>query len=71
MQTRLQSLVESTAGTLIGFGVSTLANYLILPLFGYNATALDSIGMGLIFTVISFIRSYFVRRLFNYIHRIK
>lgn len=68
MQTRLQSLAETCINTAIGYGVSTLANWLVLPLFGYAVTIGDSMLIGVIFTFIAIIRGYFVRRLFNWIH---
>lgn len=61
------SLVESFANVGVGFGVATLANLLVLPLFGYKVTLADSAGIGLIMTVISIIRSYVLRRAFEWI----
>lgn len=60
------SLVESLTSTLIGYTVATAANYYILPLFGHKVTLADASWIGVIFTVISLIRGYFVRRMFNY-----
>lgn len=61
------SLVESFANVTVGFGIATLANWLVLPLFGYKVTLADSAGIGLIMTVISIIRSYVLRRAFEWI----
>jgi hypothetical protein len=68
MQTPLWSLIEAIASTWIGFIVAVLANHFILPLFGYPVTVSHSLQIGLIFTVISFIRGYWVRRVFNLFH---
>ncbi len=72
MQSRLQSLIEAWLNVLIGFGVSLTANLVVLPLFGYPVTVGDAFGIGLVFTAISIVRSYMIRRMFNSIlHRNK
>lgn len=58
------SLVEASVNVLIGYLVSVLANWLVLPAFGYPVSVSDSFLIGAVFTVISLIRSYAVRRLF-------
>lgn len=68
-QLKRHSLLEAFIGTAIGFGVSWLANMLVLPLFGFSVTASAAAWIGVIFTIVSVIRSYYVRRLFNYLHR--
>jgi hypothetical protein len=69
MQSRVMSAVEAAINIAIGYAVSVTANLLVLPLFGYNVTFGDSLAIGLAFTVISLIRSYLVRRLFNRFER--
>jgi hypothetical protein len=65
MQSRTASFIESLLNVAIGFGVSYASNLVILPLFGFMVNASQAFSIGVIFTVISIIRSYFVRRLFN------
>lgn len=62
------SAVESAAGTAIGFGVAVLSNHFVLPLFGMMPSASDSFWIAVVFTAISLVRGYLVRRLFNRIH---
>jgi hypothetical protein len=69
MQSRIMSATEAMVNIAIGYVVSVTANLLVLPLFGYDVTFGDSLAIGLAFTVISLIRSYVVRRLFNRIER--
>jgi hypothetical protein len=64
-QTKLASFVESWANVAVGFGINYVANLTVLPLFGFNVTMVDALGIGLIFTVISIARSYVLRRWFN------
>lgn len=66
-QSKLMSLVESLGNTAIGFSINFAGNMLILPLFGYHVTVLDSLGIGVVFTFVSVARSFCVRRAFEYI----
>jgi hypothetical protein len=68
-QTKKGSAIETVASTAIGFGVSYVANIIILPLYGYQVTHGDAFGMSIIFTVLSLIRGFYVRRMFNSIKR--
>jgi hypothetical protein len=65
MQTKLSSITEAFANVILGYLVAVTANYFVLPLFGYDVSMLDSAGIGIIFSMISIIRSYLLRRLFN------
>lgn len=68
MQSKKHSLFETLLSTAIGFSVAYLSNLVILPLFGYYITAVDNLWITIFFTVISVIRGYGVRRLFNWLH---
>jgi hypothetical protein len=52
----------------IGYIIALIATLTVLPLFGHNATFKDGVWISLIFTVISVIRGYAVRRTFNWWH---
>lgn len=65
MQTKLGSFVEAWANIAVGFGINFTANMLVLPIFGFQVTASDAFGIWIIFTVISLVRSYVLRRWFN------
>lgn len=69
MQTRLQSLIETFINVAIGYGVALASQLLIFPLFGIHIPLSSNLLIGVFFTVISIVRGYVVRRLFNYIHR--
>lgn len=66
MQTRVGSFIEAIINVLVGFTIATIANLVFIPMFGYPITLEDSIGVGAILTVISIIRSYTLRRIFNW-----
>ncbi|MBK8773016.1 MAG: hypothetical protein IPM06_21650 [Rhizobiales bacterium] len=65
-QTRLGSFIESWVNVLIGFGINFVANLLILPAFGFTSlTVATNVYIGLIYTAVSVVRSYAIRRWFN------
>jgi hypothetical protein len=64
-QTKIGSFAEAWANIFVGFSINFVANMLILPLFGFKVTAGGAFEIGLIFTVISLMRSYVLRRWFN------
>lgn len=64
-QTRLGSFIEAIINVIIGFGINFVANMLIFPHFGFHITPGANFLMGCIYTVISVVRSYCVRRWFN------
>lgn len=67
-QSRKMSFVESCVNVAIGYGVAIASQVLIFPLFGIHIPFRDNLMIGLWFTGVSIIRSYLVRRLFNWIH---
>ena len=65
MQTKKQSLIESLTSTTIGIIIGIVLNLTILPIFGYPVSVVDSLWISVIFTVVSIVRSYIIRRWFN------
>lgn len=70
MQTRLGSFIEACMNVLIGFFINFGANFIIFPLFGWELDLSTNLKVGAIYTAISIVRSYAIRRWFNYyIHK--
>jgi hypothetical protein len=66
MQSRIDSLMEAVTNILIGLAVSTAANWLILPaVLGVPMSLAQNLTIGAAFTLVSLVRSYAIRRLFN------
>ena len=65
MQSRWMSLVESVTNIAVGYGIAVLTQLAVFPMFGLHASLGDNLVIGLIFTGVSLIRSYVLRRLFN------
>ena len=65
-QTKIGSFVEAWANIFVGFAVNFCANLLILPLFGFGTLTLwKNFQIGVLFTFVSLIRQYVLRRWFN------
>lgn len=65
-QSRRGSLQESMVNLLVGYSINFGANLLISPLFGWDVSVRQNIALGIIYTVISLVRSYCLRRFFNW-----
>jgi len=68
MQSRLHSLLEAGVNTLLGYGIALGAQLIVFPLFGVHIPMSSNIAIGIIFTLVSLVRSYCLRRLFNWWH---
>jgi hypothetical protein len=64
-QSRLMSFVESITNVCVGFGLAVLTQLIALPWFGVHMTMNENITLGGIFTAVSVVRSYALRRLFE------
>ena len=64
-QSRLGSFIEAWINVAVGFGINFLANLLILPLIGFNISVSQNLFIGVLYTIISVVRSYTIRRWFN------
>ena len=64
-QSRLMSLVEAITNVIVGYGVAVATQILIFPVFGLQTTLGQNLAMGGIFTIVSLIRSFLLRRLFE------
>jgi hypothetical protein len=61
------SLLEAVANVLAGFLVALLGQQLILPLFAIHVGLAAHFGIATLFTLLSLVRSYLLRRLFNHL----
>jgi hypothetical protein len=68
-QSRRMSAVEVVVSTAIGYIVAVATQFAVFPIFGLRVGVIENLGIGLAFTVVSVVRSYLVRRLFERLHR--
>lgn len=59
------SLIESIANVAVGYVVAIGTQMAVFPLFGLNVSVASNLLIGAIFTFISIVRSYAMRRVFN------
>lgn len=64
-QSRSMSLVESLANVIVGFGLAVVTQIVVFPWFGIESHLSDNLAIGLIFTVVSILRSFALRRAFE------
>ena len=63
------SLVEATANVVIGYGIAVATQVVVFPIFGIHITLADDLRIGLVFAMVSILRSYALRRLFEVVRR--
>lgn len=65
MQSKAHSVLESISNIAIGSGAALASQLVVFPLYGINVPLQTNIGIMLWFTLISFVRSYVIRRWFT------
>ena len=65
MQSKRESMIESLTSVFAGWLIGVVLNMLVLPLFDYNVSLTDGVLISIIFTIISIVRGYLIRRFFN------
>jgi uncharacterized protein YacL len=64
-QTKRQSIIESITQTVIGLVTSLLIQLILYPLLKIPVTLSQNLIITFVFFLVSIIRGYFIRRLFN------
>jgi len=64
-QTKQKSLIESVIQTVIGLGTSIIIQCVLYPIMGIPVTFSQNLIITAVFFVVSIIRGYFVRRIFE------
>lgn len=63
------SLIEAITNVVVGYALAVATQMLAFPWFGLNASLGDNLALGLVFTAISLVRGYALRRLFTRLDR--
>ena len=64
-QSRSRSALEAATNVIVGYWLAVGVQLAAFPALGIAATARQSLGLGLVFTVVSLLRGYLLRRLFD------
>jgi uncharacterized protein YqhQ len=67
-QSKKHSAMETGLSTAIGLVVAFVTQIIVFSWFGIKATFWDNVGLTVVFTAVSLVRGYGVRRLFNWMH---
>lgn len=57
--------MESITNSAVGFLISVLMQHILMKLYGFETTVTQNVVIVTAFTVISVLRSYFLRRFFE------
>jgi hypothetical protein len=61
----MMPLVEATANVLVGLIVAVATQIVVFPVFGLQASLGQNVLLALVFTGVSIVRSYALRRMFE------
>ena len=64
-QSRLMSLVEAATNVVVGYGIAVATQLVVFPWFGLPARVSDALAIGAVFTGVSLVRGYALRRGFE------
>jgi hypothetical protein len=67
-QSKRGSVIETVTSTVIGYSVAVISQVTIFPLYGIDLTLDSNMVIAAWFTIISLVRGYWVRRIFNFLH---
>ena len=69
-QTRKSSLAEAITNVVVGYIVAITAQVYLFPLVGIRVPLSTNLLIGCMFTVVSLLRSYLLRRAFNWLQNL-
>jgi hypothetical protein len=64
-QSRVMSFVEAVANVLVGYGLGVGIQVVVFPVFGLAVSFRQNLAIGLVFTAVSIVRSFALRRMFE------
>lgn len=65
MQSRRLSLIEALTNVAVGYVLAVITQILVFPWFGIHPSLGENLAIGSVFTGITLLRSYALRRLFE------
>ena len=64
-QSRTMSAAESVANVAIGYGIALATQVVVFDALAIPVSLGQNLWIGVVFTVVSLVRSYLLRRMFN------
>ena len=65
MQSKWKSFLETVTNTTVSFVQGFLTQLFAFPFFGLHVTYAQNASLVTIFLIVSFVRTYIIRRIFN------
>tara|TARA_Y100000310_G_C20226084_1_gene597988 strand:- start:177 stop:404 length:228 start_codon:yes stop_codon:yes gene_type:complete len=65
IRARYLHALESMTNVVVGYAINLVLVYSILHFLGFNIALKDNATMGVIVALVSFMRGYIIRRIFN------
>lgn len=65
MQSRRRSLIEAITNAVVGYALAVITQIVVFPPFELQVPFRDNLAIGALFVMISLLRSYELRRLFE------
>ncbi len=64
-QSRHMSLIEAVTNVAVGYSLAVVTQIVVFPWFGLHPSLGENLALGGVFTAISLLRGYALRRLFE------
>ncbi|HBG98590.1 MAG: hypothetical protein JKP98_13335 [Rhodobacteraceae bacterium] len=64
-QSRRMSMIEAITNVALGYALAVITQIIVFPSFGLHPSPGENLALGGIFTAISLVRGYALRRLFE------
>ena len=64
-QSRTMSLIEAVTNVAVGYALAVATQILVFPMFGWQPNLQANLSIALLFSLVSLVRSYLLRRLFS------
>jgi hypothetical protein len=65
IQSRRHALLEAAVNTVVGYGLAVLTQMAVFPHYGLSVPFGETLAIGGVFTVLSLVRGYVLRRVFE------
>ena len=63
-QSRTMALIEAITNVVVGYALAVATQSLVFPMFGWQPNLQANLSIALLFSLVSLVRSYLLRRLF-------
>jgi hypothetical protein len=64
-QSKRGSLIEAVTNTVVGYVLAVATQFAVFPIYGLKVGVVENLGLGLVFTAVSLVRAYVLRRIFD------